>query len=96
MVPPSPAWLKDFQAAAGAHDLINRAVLRMRDNRMLSGESHAPRVDRGTDKSSAASVRKMPALAACRRTNTRPRGQPVSGAGQCRVHNRLAGSHCSR
>ena len=34
-----------LEAAAGAHDLVDGAVLRMRDYRMFGGESHATRVE---------------------------------------------------
>ena len=43
-----------LEAAAGAHDLLDGAVLRMRDYRMFSGESHATRVEPVTDKWSGA------------------------------------------
>ena len=39
-----------LEPAAGAHDLINGAVFRMRDYGMLGGEGHDTRVERCTDK----------------------------------------------
>ena len=38
-----------LEAAAGAHDLVDGAVFRMRDYRMFGGESHATRVEPITD-----------------------------------------------
>jgi hypothetical protein len=39
-----------LEVAAGAHDLLDGAIFRMRYYRMLSGESHATRVEACTDK----------------------------------------------
>ena len=50
----------DLEVAADAHDLVDRAVFRVRDYRMFGGESHATRVEACTDKCPGAVVLPYP------------------------------------